>query len=145
MNIQMNWGKCELSDTNSTGFMHHCGTAPLKNFLARFPWDLQKSSLIHIQNLPGIQHRTFGSATSTIIQRNPFFSTINHDDIIYFENKLGMKNVIQDEEELQTANTDWMHKYKGSSKLMLLPENTDQVCIIFPFSKVVSYAVFNHI
>ncbi|CAH1437215.1 unnamed protein product [Lactuca virosa] len=128
-----NFGELHRSSSSSRGFMHHCGTAPLKNFLARFPWDLQKSSLIHIQNMSGIQHRTFGSATSTIIQRNPLFSTINHDDIIYFENKLGVKNVIQDEEELQTANTDWMHKYKGSSKLMLLPENTDQLSQILKY------------
>ena len=82
-----------------------------------------------MQNMSRIQHRNFGSVASTVVQRNPSFSSINHDDIIYFEKILGVKKVIQDDEELQPANTDWMHKYKGSSKLMLQPENTEEVHI----------------
>lgn len=62
-----------------------------------------------------------------MVQRNTKFSTINDDDIIYFEKILGAKKVIQDNEELETANTDWMNKYKGSSKLMLQPDNTEEV------------------
>lgn len=128
-----NLSEVHRSSSSSGGFTHHSGSAPLKNFLSSFRWDLQKSSLIHTQNMSGIQHRNFGSATSTTIQRNPLFSTINHEDIIYFENILGAKSVIQDDEELQTANTDWMHKYKGSSKLMLLPENTEQLSQILKY------------
>ncbi|XP_024970446.1 D-2-hydroxyglutarate dehydrogenase, mitochondrial isoform X3 [Cynara cardunculus var. scolymus] len=118
---------------SSQGVTHHCGPVPLKHFLASCRWDLQKSSLIHMQNMPIIQQRNFGSVASTIVQRNPLFSTINHDDIIYFEKILGVKNVIQDDEELQPANTDWMHKYKGSSKLMLQPENTDELSQILKY------------
>ncbi|KAI3747728.1 hypothetical protein L6452_10339 [Arctium lappa] len=123
------------------GFTHHCGPVPLKHFLTSCRWDLQKSSLIHMQNMSRIQHRNFGSVASTIIQRNPLFSTINHDDIIYFEKILGVKNVIQDDEELQPANTDWMHKYKGSSKLMLQPENTEELSQILKYCNSRSLAV----
>lgn len=76
-----------------------------------------------------IQHRNFG----TVVQRNPLFGTINRDDIAYFEKISGEKKVIQDDEELQTANTDWMNKYKGSSKLMLQPENTTELSQILKY------------
>lgn len=100
-------------------------------FFISYRWNLQKSSLIHLQNLSSFHHRSFGSVASTVVERNPMFSTINNDDLIYFEKILGVKKVIQDLEELQTANTDWMHKYKGSSKLMLQPENTTEVRILY--------------
>lgn len=73
------------------------------------------------------QYRCFGSSASSKIQRNPLFSSLDSKDVSYFKEMLGEKNVIEDEERLETANTDWMHKYKGSSKLMLLPKNTEEV------------------
>lgn len=78
------------------------------------------------RNEVGFQVRCFGSATS-LIQRNPSFSTLNTDDINYFKGIVGEKNVIQDEDRLLTANTDWMHKYRGSSKLLLQPRTTEEV------------------
>ncbi|EPS68480.1 hypothetical protein M569_06288, partial [Genlisea aurea] len=59
--------------------------------------------------------------------RSSSFSVINHDDISHFKNILGEKGVIEDQEKLDDANTDWMKKYKGSSKLMLQPRTTLQV------------------
>jgi D-2-hydroxyglutarate dehydrogenase len=41
--------------------------------------------------------------------------------------------VVQDEERLSVANTDWLRKYIGTSQLLLLPKNTDEV------SKILSY------
>jgi D-2-hydroxyglutarate dehydrogenase len=61
------------------------------------------------------------------IQRNPSFSTLNSDDINYFKSILGEKNVIEDEDTLLSANTDWMRKYKGSSRLLLQPRSTQEV------------------
>ncbi|XP_039157933.1 D-2-hydroxyglutarate dehydrogenase, mitochondrial isoform X3 [Eucalyptus grandis] len=72
-----------------------------------------------------IQSQCFGSV-ATKIQRNPEFATINSDDIRYFRDLLGEKNVIQDEDALLAANMDWMRKYKGSSKLLLLPRSTEE-------------------
>lgn len=57
------------------------------------------------------------------------FSTINADDITKFREILGEKNVVQDEEALLAANTDWMRKYKGSSNLLLQPRTTEEVYI----------------
>lgn len=82
-----------------------------------------------------LQHRCFGSAAAKI-QRNPLFSTLNSDDISYFKGVLGEKNVIQDEDRLMTANTDWMRKYKGSSKLLLQPRSTEEVGFFFYLLKI---------
>uniref|UniRef100_A0A2N9GQR8 D-2-hydroxyglutarate dehydrogenase n=1 Tax=Fagus sylvatica TaxID=28930 RepID=A0A2N9GQR8_FAGSY len=79
-----------------------------------------------------IQYRYFGSLASKI-QRNPSFSTLNSDDINYFKSILGEKNVIEDEDTLLSANTDWMRKYKGSSKLLLQPRSTQEVSQVLKY------------
>ncbi|XP_015576266.1 D-2-hydroxyglutarate dehydrogenase, mitochondrial [Ricinus communis] len=81
----------------------------------------------------GFQYRGFGTAATKFIQRNPSFATLNCDDIAYFKGILGEKNVIEDEDRLESANTDWMHKYKGSSKLLLLPTTTQEVSQILKY------------
>lgn len=77
------------------------------------------------------QYKCFGSSSASKIQRNPLFASLDSKDVSYFKEILGDKNVIEDEERLETANTDWMHKYKGSSKLLLLPKNTEEVLFLF--------------
>ena len=74
-----------------------------------------------------IHYRHFATA---MIQRNPAFSSLNSDDINHFKGILGDKNVIEDEDTLLFANTDWMRKYKGSSKLLLQPRTTQEVLYI---------------
>lgn len=88
----------------------------------------------------GIQHKCYASMPG-LVQRNPRFSELNDDDVRYFQEILGQKNVVQDEEKLSTVNTDWMHKYKGSSKLLLQPWNTDQVSQILKYCNSRSLAV----
>jgi len=91
---------------------------PLRNFIEIKQWGV------------GIQRKRYGSLAG-LVQRNPRFSKLNDDDVRYFEGILGNKNVVQDEDKLVTSNTDWMHKYKGSSKLLLQPRTTDQVLLFF--------------
>lgn len=74
------------------------------------------------------QYRRFASQ-ATIIQRRPDFSTISSEDVSYFKKILGERGVIQDEETLDAVNTDWMRKYKGTSKLMLQPRSAEEVGI----------------
>lgn len=74
----------------------------------------------------GFQSRRFASL-SPAVQRNPSFSRLNSDDIDFFRSILGEKNVVQDEDRLLDANTDWMRKYRGSSKLLLQPRSTEEV------------------
>lgn len=90
-------------------------------------------------------HRYYGAA-ATLIERNASFSRLNSDDVSYFKGLLGHKSVVEDEDVLLTANTDWMKKYKGSSKLLLQPKTTEEVfysnltfsCVEFKLSCVFS-------
>ncbi|GAV72206.1 FAD_binding_4 domain-containing protein/FAD-oxidase_C domain-containing protein [Cephalotus follicularis] len=79
-----------------------------------------------------IQYRCFGFLAKEV-KRSPLFSTLSADDISYFKRILGEKNVIMDEDRLVTANTDWMGKYKGSSKLLLQPSSTKEVSQILKY------------
>uniref|UniRef100_K7K4A8 FAD-binding PCMH-type domain-containing protein n=1 Tax=Glycine max TaxID=3847 RepID=K7K4A8_SOYBN len=88
----------------------------------------------------GIRHKCFGSMAGSV-QRNPRFSKLNDDDVRYLEGILGSKNVVQDEDKLVTSNTDWMHKYKGSSKLLLQPRTADQVSQILKYCNSRNLAV----
>lgn len=80
--------------------------------------------------------RSFASLVPANV-RNQSFSVINSDDISYFKKILGEGGVIQEEEKLDDANTDWMRKYKGSSKLMLQPRSTEEVYI---FLSIIHYS-----
>ena len=73
-----------------------------------------------------VQRRTFGSEAKSI-QRNPAYSVLNSDDVSYFKSVLGDNGVIQDNDRVAVANVDWMGKYKGTSQLLLLPKNTNEV------------------
>uniref|UniRef100_A0A7N0UPV7 D-2-hydroxyglutarate dehydrogenase n=1 Tax=Kalanchoe fedtschenkoi TaxID=63787 RepID=A0A7N0UPV7_KALFE len=86
----------------------------------------------------GVQFRCLGTVAAT---RNPLFSTVNDDDVKYFIDIVGDKNVIQDEDRLQTANIDWMRKFEGSSKLMLLPRSSIEVSQILTYCNSRSLAV----
>lgn len=97
---------------------------PVRNFVQTKQWGV------------GIQRKCYGSLAG-LVQRNPRFSKFNDDDVRYFEGILGSKNVVQDEDRLVTSNTDWMHKYKGSSKLLLQPRTTDEVLLFIFFVSIV--------
>ncbi|KAL8473834.1 hypothetical protein ACS0TY_030624 [Phlomoides rotata] len=79
-----------------------------------------------------IHHRNLASMASIPI-KNQSFATVNSDDISYFKKILGERGVVQDEEKLDDANTDWMRKHKGSSKLMLQPKDTQEVSQILDY------------
>lgn len=81
----------------------------------------------------GIHQKCYYGSMGGAVQRSSRFSELNDDDVRYFEEILGKKNVVQDEDKLSVANIDWMHKYKGSSKLILQPCNTDQVSQILKY------------
>ncbi|XP_022985346.1 D-2-hydroxyglutarate dehydrogenase, mitochondrial [Cucurbita maxima] len=90
------------------------------------------SAINHFRMASGFQFRRFASLSS-VVQRNPSFSRLNSDDIDFFRSILGEKNVIQDEDRLLDANTDWLRKYRGSSKLLLQPRSTEEVSQILKY------------
>ncbi|GAB5371095.1 hypothetical protein AAMO2058_001550200 [Amorphochlora amoebiformis] len=61
------------------------------------------------------------------------FKEITEKDILVFKNTVGVKNVIEDEAQLQPINTDWLSHYKGHSKVAICPENTQQVAKILRY------------
>lgn len=104
---------------------------PLRNFL--------KTRQLGV----GIPHHKCYGSMGGVVQRSPRFSELNDDDVKHFQEVLGEKNVIQDEDKLTAANTDWMHKYKGSSRLILQPCNTDQV-LLFTFVSLLFNRIRNY-
>ncbi|XP_074295169.1 D-2-hydroxyglutarate dehydrogenase, mitochondrial-like [Silene latifolia] len=86
----------------------------------------------------GVQSRFYGSEAKSV-ERRPSFSEVNFKDVSYFQSILGENNVILDADRLQSANTDWMHKYKGFSKIMLLPRSTEEV------SQIMRYCSSRHL
>ncbi|XP_038896946.1 D-2-hydroxyglutarate dehydrogenase, mitochondrial isoform X2 [Benincasa hispida] len=92
----------------------------------------QASAINHFRMPCGFQFRRFTSLSS-VVQRNPSFSRLNSDDIDFFRSILGEKNVVQDEDRLLDANTDWLRKYRGTSKLLLQPRSTEEVSQILKY------------
>ncbi|XP_058086760.1 D-2-hydroxyglutarate dehydrogenase, mitochondrial isoform X3 [Magnolia sinica] len=119
--------------TKSSLELHQKKYTQLCCFLLRDHHNILQSSLaMRPDGTYRIHYRSFGSE-ATKIQRNPSFSTLTPDDIFYFKEILGEKNVIQDPDTLSTANTDWMRKYRGSSQLLLQPRSTEQVSLILKY------------
>ena len=81
-----------------------------------------KSQATHILPL----FRTYASEATT---RHTDFSSLNAADVDYFRSVIGEAGVVQDVDALESANQDWIGKYKGSSKILLRPETTAQVGI----------------
>ncbi|KAL5752581.1 hypothetical protein ACOSP7_022779 [Xanthoceras sorbifolium] len=107
---------------------HHPSNLNSHNFVAAPGFALQRYFRREDWNF----RRFFGSAAA-VIERNASFSTLNSDDVSYFKDLLGEKSVVEDEDVLLTANTDWMRKYKGSSKLLLQPKSTHEVSQILKY------------
>lgn len=59
------------------------------------------------------------------------FATLNDADLAYFRAALGRDDaVLTDAKSLAEANEDWMRKYKGASRVLLLPRTTEQVAAV---------------
>ncbi|GLT82710.1 hypothetical protein SLE2022_010680 [Rubroshorea leprosula] len=122
---------------NSENSIHSSGTVFTRTCTGHWNWILP--ACLHssrdcrgLTEANAMQNRYFGSVAE-LVQRSPSFSTLNSDDISFFKSILGEKNVVQDEDVLATANTDWMRRYKGSSKLLLQPRSTEEVSEILKY------------
>ncbi|GAQ88748.1 FAD/FMN-containing dehydrogenases [Klebsormidium nitens] len=67
------------------------------------------------------------SASAPVPARDPSFAQLTSDDVRFFQGVLGLGGVVTDDDLLAVANTDWMNKYHGKSKLLLRPRTTEQV------------------
>ncbi|KAL0712897.1 hypothetical protein Bca4012_019875 [Brassica carinata] len=122
-----------------SGFVNHCESKG-KTFES-FDTELDHRPCLSRNLWMMQQYKSFGSSSASKVQRNPFFSSLEPKEVSYFNEILGEKHAVEDEEGLETANTDWMHKYKGYSKLLLLPKNTKEVSQILKYCDSRSLAV----
>ena len=58
------------------------------------------------------------------------FAALTAADLAAFRAALGDDGVLTDAASLEAANVDWMGKYRGASKVLLLPTSTSQVAAV---------------
>ncbi|KAK9456415.1 hypothetical protein V1511DRAFT_497490 [Dipodascopsis uninucleata] len=61
------------------------------------------------------------------IQRDPRFGQITETDIEYFKSILSPSSILTDEQDVEGFNIDSMRKYKGQSRVVLKPRDTEEV------------------
>jgi D-lactate dehydrogenase (cytochrome) len=54
-------------------------------------------------------------------------SRLEASDLAYFKQFLSESEIVADPQQLATFNQDWMKKYKGHSKLALIPNTTAKI------------------
>lgn len=69
------------------------------------------------------------------------YSQLSNDHINYFKSILPESSIIQDSDDLLAYNEDYMHKYRGDSKLTLKPKSVEQVSQIMKFANENNLAV----
>lgn len=86
------------------------------------------------------QHRiTYTTDSYPSLKRDPKFSEITPDHVSFFKSALGDASAVIDgvtseaSDDLEAFNSDWMHKYRGHTRLVLRPKTTEEV------SKVLRY------
>ncbi|KAJ5182452.1 D-lactate dehydrogenase [Penicillium capsulatum] len=73
------------------------------------------------------------------VKRDPNFGELTADDVSFFKELLGSQSAVVDgvtadaTDDLEPFNSDWMRKYRGHTRLVLKPQNTEEV------SKVLKY------
>lgn len=69
------------------------------------------------------------------LKRNDNFKKITSDDLAYFQSILTPQELIiaKDKDDLNLYNTDWTHKYKGQSNIVLKPKSVDKVSLIMNY------------
>lgn len=61
------------------------------------------------------------------------YASLTDADVMHFKQIIGAAHVIEDPQRLAEMNTDWMRKFKGSSRVALLPGSTEEVSEILRF------------
>lgn len=76
------------------------------------------------------------------VQRDSKYKKLDDKDVLFFKDVLKDDNyVIQNEQDLEFFNEDWMRKYKGQSQLVLKPKTTEQVSEILKYCNTQKLAV----
>lgn len=73
------------------------------------------------------------------VKRDPNFAELTAEDVSFFKNLLGSPSAVVDgvtadaTDDIEPFNSDWMRKYRGHTRLVLKPQNTEEI------SKVLEY------
>ncbi|KAL7935963.1 hypothetical protein V8C35DRAFT_321013 [Trichoderma chlorosporum] len=106
--------------------------APARCFATSAPRLLSQSQAV--QHLAKLTSETYPGLT-----RDAKYASLTADDIAYFKNLLGGEQAVIDgtiagsEDDLKPFNEDWMHKYRGQSRLVLKPGSTEEVSQILKY------------
>ncbi|KAG2190258.1 hypothetical protein INT46_010883 [Mucor plumbeus] len=74
--------------------------------------------------------------------RNENFKKLSDQDVDYFKTIVGEGGLIHNnQDDLFAFNTDWMHKFRGKSQLVLKPKTTQQVSDILKYCNQQKLAV----
>ncbi|GAQ08829.1 putative D-lactate dehydrogenase C713.03, mitochondrial [Aspergillus lentulus] len=81
------------------------------------------------------------------LKRNPSFAEITEQDVKYFKELLGAQSAVIDgvttdaTDDIEPFNADWMRKYRGHTKLVLKPQNKEEVSKILKYCNEKKLAV----
>ncbi|GFF35195.1 putative D-lactate dehydrogenase C713.03, mitochondrial [Aspergillus udagawae] len=81
------------------------------------------------------------------LKRNPNFAEITEQDVTYFKELLGAQSAVIDgvttdaTDDIEPFNADWMRKYRGHTKLVLKPQNKEEVSQILKYCNEKKLAV----
>ncbi|KAL7909549.1 hypothetical protein GGI35DRAFT_386692 [Trichoderma velutinum] len=106
--------------------------SPARCFATSAPRLLSQSQAV--QHLAKLTSETYPGLT-----RDAKYASLTADDVAYFKNLLGGEQAVIDgtnagsEDDLKPFNEDWMHKYRGQSRLVLKPGSTEDVSQILKY------------
>lgn len=73
------------------------------------------------------------------LQRNPSFAQVTADDVKFFQSQLGAQSAVIDGvtadagDDLEPFNRDWMRKYRGQTRVVLKPQNAEEVSRVLKY------------
>ena len=73
------------------------------------------------------------------LRRNPEFAEVTADDVRFFRDLLGAESAVIDgvtsdaADDIQPFNGDWMRKYRGQTKLVLKPQNKEELSQVLQY------------
>lgn len=125
--------RAEMASTSSCLKVGHSSHTP---FAARC---ISTTAARHFRN-SNPRRVKFTSDSYPEIKRDSRFSQLNEDHVKHFRGLLGNDAAILDgvtneavADDIEPFNSDWMHKYRGHSKLVLKPGSTEEVSQILKY------------
>jgi FAD/FMN-containing dehydrogenase len=82
---------------------------------------------------------TYTTDSYPSLKRDSKFSEITSDHVSFFKSTLGNASAVIDgvasdaSDDLEAFNSDWMHKYRGHTRLVLKPKTTEEVSKVLKF------------